>query len=230
MQCTGFSVHGSFSEYMKARADFVGRIPDALSNEQAAPIACAGVTVYKGLKVSDVKPGQWVVISGAAGGLGHVAVQYAKAMGMKVVGVDAGAEKIAFLKSLGCDIALDATSCNVVDEVLKGTGGGAHGALILIPRQQAIPDAVNYVRARGVVVPIALPPNEFSVNTVSLVIRAVTIRGSIVGNRLDLQEALEWAAEGKVKCNVDVRKFSEVTAIIDELRTGKVKGRIVMTM
>lgn len=177
-----------------------------------------------------MRPGQWVVISGAGGGLGHVAVQYAKAMGMKVVGVDAGPEKVAFMKSLGCDVALDAMKCKVIEEVVKATGGGAHGALVLIPRQQAIPDAVSYVRARGVVVPIALPSNEFAVNTVSLVTRAVTIRGSIVGNRLDLQEALNWAAEGKIKCNVEVRKFSEVNAIMDELRSGKVKGRIVMTM
>lgn len=228
--CTGYSTPGTFAEYVKASAAFVGLVPDNLTNEQAAPICCAGVTVYKGLKVSKVEPGRWIAIVGAAGGLGHLAVQYGRAMGMKVIGVARGEDKGAFLKQLGCEAVVNGADPKYGDTIMSITGGGADGALIIAPRQEAINDAVMYVRSRGVVVPLGLPPGEFSANTTALIVKCVSIVGSVVGTRNDLQEALDFAACGKVKCVVEARKFTEVNSVMDEVEKGKLKGRIVVTM
>jgi alcohol dehydrogenase, propanol-preferring len=104
---SGYSVNGSFAQYALAQADYLGRLPKNLSFVDAAPILCAGVTTYKGLKETGTRPGEWVVISGA-GGLGHVAIQYAKTMGMHVAAVDLGPEKTALARKLGAEIAIDA--------------------------------------------------------------------------------------------------------------------------
>lgn len=226
---TGFTAHGSFAEYCVAHSEFVGRVPAKLSSEQAAPITCAGITVYKGLKVSEVKPGQYVSIVGAAGGLGHVAIQYAKAMGMKVIGIDSGPEKAKFMKELGCEHTVDVTATkDVVAEVKKITGKGAHGALVLSPSPDALGQAVHYMRPLGVVVAIALPPGNFQTDYFSVVLNAITIRGSIVGTRLDLEEALEMAADGKVKCIVSAHPFEKVNDVLCNLRDGKINGRAVL--
>jgi len=228
---TGFVVDGGLAEYVLADAAFVGKIPDALTFEQAAPIMCAGVTVYKALKVSDVKPGQWVSISGAAGGLGHVAIQYAKAMGMRVIGITRAMtpEKAQMFSEYGVDYPLDLSKETVFEGVKKATGGeGPHGAVCLAPMNQDITDATSFVAPRGTVVPVAIQSGNFEANTQLTVIRAVKILGSIVGTRKDLEESLALAAEGKVKCSVTIRKFEDINNVLDELRDGKVKGRVVM--
>src|SRR5215471_6271165 len=125
-QNSGYSVNGSFAEYALAQADFLGRIPDQLSFVDAGPILCAGVTTYKGLKETEARPGEWVVISGV-GGLGHVAIQYAKAMGLKVVGLDIAEDKLQLAREAGAEHAVNALSADAVDSVVRVTGGGAHG-------------------------------------------------------------------------------------------------------
>jgi len=182
----GFTVDGSFSEYVIASANFCNKVPEDLSSVQAVPITCAGVTTYKALKESNVRAGEWVVIVGGSGGLGHVGIQYAKFMGMRVLGIDRGLDKIKFMEGLGCDAVLDEDEEGVVEKVLKVTNGGAHGAIILVPLQSCITEAVGYLRRRGTMVLIALPPGDFSANTVDVVLKAITIKGSIVGTRLDL--------------------------------------------
>ena len=131
---SGYSVNGNFAEYALADPNFIGRIPDKLEWGPAAPVLCAGVTVYKGLKETEVKPGEWVVISGI-GGLGHMAVQYAKAMGMHVAAVDVHDDKLELAKSLGAEIVLNAQSMDVAAEMQKRVDG-AHGALITAVRQR----------------------------------------------------------------------------------------------
>jgi len=131
---SGYSVNGNFAEYALADPNFIGRIPDKLEWGPAAPVLCAGVTVYKGLKETEVKPAEWVVISGI-GGLGHMAVQYAKAMGMHVAAVDVHDDKLELAKSLGAEIVLNAQSMDVAAEMQKRVDG-AHGALITAVRQR----------------------------------------------------------------------------------------------
>src|SRR5262245_20119947 len=156
---TGYSCDGGFAEYVIAAAPFVGRIPENVDMAEIAPILCAGVTTYKGLKETEARPGEWVAISGI-GGLGQVAVQYAKAMGLKVVALDIAPEKLALAKAAGADLAVDARSPGAVQEILDRTGGGAHGVLVTAVSPPAFSQALRVVRRKGTVSLVGLPPGE----------------------------------------------------------------------
>lgn len=227
-QNTGYSVNGGFAEYVVAPAAYVGRIPDEIGFADAAPILCAGVTTYKGLKETETRPGQWVVISGI-GGLGHVAVQYAKAMGMHVVAVDVGADKLALARSLGADLAVDARSADPAAEVQRLTGG-AHGALVTAVSPGAFRQAIGMLRSGGTCVFVGLPPGEFPTPIFDVVLKRLTLRGSIVGTRMDLKEALAIAADGAVKPTISLQPLDEINAIFSRMREGTINGRIVLSM
>ena len=222
----GYSVNGSFAQYAVAEADYLGRIPSNLSFVDAAPILCAGVTTYKGLKETDTRPGQWVVISGV-GGLGHVAVQYAKAMGLHVAAVDLGPEKMALAKKLGAEITIDAKTQDPPTEIQRQIGG-AHGVLVTAVSTIAFKQALGMLRRGGTCVLNGLPPGEFPVSIFELVLNGHTIRGSIVGTRTDLEEALQFAAEGKVKATIEVLPLDSINDIFGRLKAGKVNGRVVL--
>lgn len=223
---SGYSVNGSFAQYAVAQADYLGRIPKKLSFVDAAPILCAGVTTYKGLKETNTRPGEWVVISGV-GGLGHVAIQYAKAMGLHVAAVDLGPEKMALAKKLGAEITIDAKTQDPPAEIQKQIGG-AQGILVTAVSTIAFRQAIGMLRRGGTCVLNGLPPGEFPVSIFDVVLNRYTIRGSIVGTRLDLEEALAFAAEGKVKATIETLPLESVNDVFNRLRTGKVNGRVVL--
>jgi alcohol dehydrogenase, propanol-preferring len=223
---SGYSVNGTFAEYALAQADYLGRIPNSLGFVDAAPILCAGVTTYKGLKETETRPGEWVVISGA-GGLGHVAIQYAKAMGLHVAAVDLGPEKVALAKKLGADIVIDAKIQDPPTEIQKQIGG-AHGVLVTAVSTIAFKQAIGMLRRGGTCVLNGLPPGEFPVSIFDVVLNRYTVRGSIVGTRMDLEEALAFAAEGKVKATIETLPLESVNDVFMRLTTGKVNGRIVL--
>eukprot|EP01071_Lankesteria_metandrocarpae_P012124 Lankesteria_metandrocarpae@DN5501_c0_g1_i1.p1 len=228
---TGYMVNGCFAEYVVAGADYVGRIPAKLSFEQAAPIMCAGVTSYKALKVSNVKPSEWVVITGAAGGLGHVACQYAKAMGMRVVAMTrkVSEKKEKMFKSYGVDYILDLSLEGAKDGVMKATDQrGANGVIILAPNPGDTETAQEYCGARASIVLVGLVGHKVSLDVFTALGKQLCVKGSSSGNRSDLAEALEIAARGKVKCEVEVRKFSEMNTVLDQIRTGGIAGRVVL--
>jgi len=227
---TGFASDGCFAEYTVAQANYVSKIPDKLSFEQASPILCAGVTTYKGLKETEVKPGQWVAIVGASGGLGHVAMQYAKIMGMKVLAVDFGQDKIDYCLQHGALAGVDVSKPNVIERIQKITDGGPHGVLVLAPSIPAYEQAAKYLRRRGVLVGIGLPAGEFKVDILDWILGRKTVRGSIVGTRQDLQEALVIAAEGGVKCDITEKKIEEINNILEEMKKGTIKGRSVLRL
>jgi len=227
-QNSGYSVNGSFAEYALGAADYVGRIPSRLSFVDAAPILCAGVTTYKGLKVTEARPGEWVVISGA-GGLGHVAIQYARAMGLHVAAVDLGGEKMALAKHLGAEIAIDAQTQNPAEEIQRQIGG-AHGVVVTAVSPIAFKQAMGMLRRGGTCVLIGLPPGDFPVSIFDVVLNGYTVRGSIVGTRKDLEEALEFAAEGKVKATIEKQPLGAINEVFERLKKGKVNGRIVLEM
>ena len=223
---SGYSVNGSFAQYAVAQADYLGRIPENLSFVDAAPILCAGVTTYKGLKETDARPGEWVVISGV-GGLGHVAIQYATAMGLHVAAVDLGPEKMALAKKLGAEITIDAKTEDPAAEIQKQIGG-AQGVLVTAVSTIAFKQAIGMLRRGGTCVLNGLPPGEFPVSIFDVVLNRYTIRGSIVGTRLDLEEALAFAAQGKVKATIETVPLESVNYVFERLRTGKVNGRVVL--
>jgi propanol-preferring alcohol dehydrogenase len=225
---SGYSVNGSFAEFALGQADYLGRIPDKLSFMDAAPILCAGVTTYKGLKQTEVRPGEWVVISGV-GGLGHVAVQYAKAMGLHVAAIDIGPEKLQLARTLGAEITVNAKHEDPVTVIQKEIGG-AHGVLVTAVSLPAFKQALGMLRRGGTCVLAGLPPGEFPVSIFDLVLNGQTMRGSIVGTRKDLEEALQFAAEGKVKATIEKQPLGSINDVFDRLRKGKVNGRVVLDL
>lgn len=225
---TGYSVDGGYADYVLADANYVGRLPDSVGFVEIAPILCAGVTVYKGLKMSEVKPGQWVAISGI-GGLGHVAVQYARAMGMHVVAVDVADDKLRLAERLGAELTVNARREDPA-KVIREAIGGAHGALVTAVSEAAFAQALGMVRRGGTVALNGLPPGEFSLSIFNMVLNGITVRGSIVGTRLDLQEALELAGEGLVQATVSTDKLENINAVFDQMRAGAIEGRVVLDL
>jgi propanol-preferring alcohol dehydrogenase len=223
----GYTKNGGFAEYILADPNYVARIPDGLSAQQAAPLICAGITTYKGLKMTEARPGEWVVISGA-GGLGHLAIQYAKAMGLHVCAVDIDDGKLALARKLGADLTVNAMHDGAVEAVTKGTDGGAHGVLITAPSLGAFKQGVGMTRKRGTCVLVGLPPGDFPLPLFDVVANCITIRGSFVGNREDMAEALAFAAEGKVKADVELQPLTGINEVFDRLQDGKVAGRVVI--
>ena len=228
-QNSGYSVNGSFAEYCLADGEYVGVIPEGVDLLAIAPILCAGVTVYKGLKMTEAKTGDWVAISGI-GGLGHVAIQYAKTMGFNVVAIDVDDSKIELAKSLGADVGINALKTNVKDAVLEATGDGCHGVLVTAVSPKAFEQAVSIVRRGGTMVLNGLPPGKFDLSIFDMVLDGITVRGSIVGTRLDLKEALDIAARGKVKAHIHVEPLENINDIFHRMENGKIDGRIVVDL
>ncbi|RDI13297.1 alcohol dehydrogenase AdhP [Flavobacterium sp. AG291] len=222
----GYSVDGGFAEYVIADARYIGKLPNNPNFMEMAPILCAGVTVYKGLKETETKPGEWVAISGI-GGLGHVAVQYAKAMGMHVAAIDVADDKLDLAKRLGADLVVNAKNTNP-GEYLKKETGGMHGALITAVSPTAFKQGLETLRRKGTMALNGLPPGNFDLSIFDTVLNRITIRGSIVGTRKDLQEAIEFAAEGKVKANVTSAKLEDVNDVFDKMKKGQIEGRMVL--
>lgn len=226
----GYAVDGSFGRYMLVDSRYCPIIPDGVDPKAAGPILCAGVTVYKGLKVTDTKPGEWVLISGI-GGLGHIAVQYAIAMGRRVAAVDVDDEKLALAKHHGAEVMVNAaTSPDAAAEIQEATGGGVHGALVTAVNSHAFPQAVGALRRGGTVSLVGLPPEQFPLDIFTTVLFGLTVRGSIVGTRKDMSEALDFFARGKISPTYTMRRLDEINEIFDEMEHGKIEGRIVMDL
>lgn len=222
----GYVVDGSFGEYMLVDSRFAARIPDGADPVEVAPILCAGVTVYKGLKVTDTRPGQWVVISGI-GGLGHVAVQYAVAMGLRVAAVDVAEDKLQLARDYGAEVAVNAATQDPVAGIQEQTGG-AHGVLVTAVHRSAFGQAIGMVRRGGTIVFNGLPPGDFPAPIFDVVLKAITVRGSIVGTRQDMVEALDFYARGKVTPRVHSRRLAEINTVFQEMREGHIDGRVVI--
>jgi propanol-preferring alcohol dehydrogenase len=226
---TGYSVNGSFAEYVIGAAPYVGRLPESSDFAEMAPILCAGVTTYKGIKETEVRPGEWLAISGI-GGLGQLAVQYAKAMGLHVAALDIAAEKLALARSSGAEVTVNAKSPDAAEQIVKQTGGGAHGVLVTAVSPAAFAQALKLVRRKGTVSLVGLPPGEFRTPIFDVVLNRITIRGSIVGGREDLAEAIAFAAEGKVRAEIHKTKLDNINQVFSDLKAGKIDGRAVLMM
>ncbi|MCW2287526.1 propanol-preferring alcohol dehydrogenase [Leucobacter luti] len=224
----GYSVDGSFAEYMLVAAEYAAVLPAGSDPVEVAPVLCAGVTVYKGLKQTGVTPGQWVVISGI-GGLGHIAVQYAVAMGMRVAAVDIADDKLALATKHGAEVVVNARETDPVAAIQEATGG-SHGVLVTAVHPAAFGQAIGMTRRGGTIVFNGLPPGDFPAPIFDIVLKGLTIRGSIVGTRQDMIEALDFYARGLIHPTVAERPLEDVNAVLDEMRAGKIDGRIVLRL
>ncbi|NKR59859.1 alcohol dehydrogenase AdhP [Rhodococcus hoagii] len=222
----GYTVDGSFAEYMLVDSRFAARVPKGADPIEVAPVLCAGITVYKGLKVSAVSPGQWVTISGI-GGLGHVAVQYATAMGLRVAAVDVADSKLALAARHGAELLVNADEEDPVEKVRQSTGG-TDAVLVTAVNPAAFAQAIGMVRRGGTVTFTGLPPGEFPTPIFDTVLKGLTLRGSIVGTRQDMVEALDFYARGSIHPTVHTRRIEDINDVFDELDRGMIDGRVVL--
>lgn len=225
-QYGGYTQNGSFGQYMLVDARYAPRIPKGVDPVEIAPILCAGVTVYKALKNSEVKPGQWVVISGI-GGLGHIAVQYAVAMGMRVAAVDIADDKLELAQRLGAEVTVNMKEeTDPIAKVIELTGGGAHGSVITAVHPSAFEQAIGVSRRGGTIVFVGLPPQDFPASIFNIVFNSLTIRGSLVGTRQDMAEAIDFYVQGKVKPNVEAARLEDINKVFERMHRGAIDGRI----
>jgi len=232
-QCSGFSVDGSFQQYAVSYTSQLSLIPQALSLDDAAPILCAGVTVYKAIKEGLSRPGEYIAVLGAGGGLGHLAVQYAAYMGLRVIAIDTGDEKEKLCKKLGAEIFIDFKKGSAVEAVQKATpdGHGPSSVICTSSGGSAYKDAMEMVRPHGTVVAVGLPPDaKIEADVFFTVFLSKRLVGSYVGNRQDATEALEIAASGKVKTHYKTLPMSALPQVYKDMHDGKITGRIVLDM
>ena len=222
---TGVTVDGGYAEFVKAPASHALKIPDGLSGVDAAPLFCAGVTVYRALKHARIQPGQRLAVFGV-GGLGHLAVQIGLGMGAIVTAIDVSEEKLAHARSLGASATLNAAAANVVKELRRA--GGVHAALVTSAAKAAYDMAFPCVRPTGKLLVVGLPSETLCFPPIVMAALEVRIQASSVGTREDIRELLAVAAAGKVRCQVTTRPLAQANEVLAELRAGAVLGRIVL--
>ncbi|MEP7075126.1 MAG: alcohol dehydrogenase AdhP [Acidobacteriota bacterium] len=226
---TGYSINGCFADYVAASAGYIAHIPDKMEFMTASPTLCAGVTTYKGLKETQIKAGEWVAIVGV-GGLGHMAVEYAKAMGFHVVAIDIAQDKLDLAKKVGADMTVLASKDVDPSDVIQNELKGVHGVLVTAVSPPAFRQAVGMLRRGGTCVLVGLPPGEFPMPIFDVVLKRLTVRGSIVGTRQDLREALQIAQDYNIKPSIEVQPLSAINEIFARLEKGDVTGRVVLDM
>jgi alcohol dehydrogenase, propanol-preferring len=224
---TGVTVDGGYAEFVKVPASHAIKIPDELSSIEAAPLFCAGVTVYRALRQGKVSAGQRLAVFGV-GGLGHLAVQIGRELGADITAIDISDEKLALAKSLGASTVLNAASSNVVKE-LRGKGG-VHVALVASAARAAYDMAFYCVRPTGTLLVVGLPAENICFPPILMAAAEIRIQASAVGTRQDVREVLALAAAGKIRCRVGTRPLSEANEALDQLRNGQVSGRIVLVI
>jgi len=223
---TGVTVDGGFAEFVKAPASHALKIPDNLSFVEAAPLFCAGVTVYRAIKHAGISRGQRMAVFGV-GGLGHIAVQIGRALGAEVSAIDISEEKLELAKSFGASTTLNAATANVVKE-LRGRGG-MHVALVASAAKAAYDQAFYCVRPTGTLLAVGLPAENICFPPIMMASGEIRIQASAVGTREDLRGILAMAAAGGVRCLTATRPLAHANQVLDELRHGRVAGRVVLT-
>ncbi|TVY91768.1 alcohol dehydrogenase [Lachnellula willkommii] len=235
---SGYYYPGTFQQYALAPAHYVTPIPDSLSSEDAAPMLCAGVTTYSALRKSDAKSGQWVVIAGAGGGLGHLATQIgARGMAMRIIGIDHGSKE-DLVKSCGAEVFLDITKYDdktIAEEVKKATGGlGASAVIVCTASNKSYAQALDFLRFGGTLVCVGIPEGDSQpiakAYPSTMVAMEYNIKGSAVGNQREAMEVLDMAARGIVKTHLRTEKMDNLTEVFQQMSEGKMRGRVVLDL
>lgn len=229
----GRDIPGTFQQYVVASARFVTRIPDGLASEKAAPLLCAGLTIYGAIKKAGLQKGEWMVVLGAGGGLGHLGVQIARARGFKVIAIDEGEGKRELcerlLGSREGGVFLDYEKEDVEKEVKALTNGyGAHGVVCPTGNDEAYVQAFKLVRRLGTVVCVGLTVGILPVSPFEVAIKGLKVLGTTVGTKEEMDELLEMAVKGDVVPNIEVFELEELAAVLERLNNAEIVGRAVM--
>ncbi|EKD19181.1 uncharacterized protein L3040_009377 [Drepanopeziza brunnea f. sp. 'multigermtubi'] len=235
---SGYYHPGTFQQYALAPANYVTPIPEALASEAAAPMLCAGIASYTALRKSDAKSGQWVVISGAGGGLGHLACQIgSRGMALRIIGIDHGSKE-GLVKECGAEVFIDVTKFDdktIAEEVKKATGGlGASAVIVCTASNKAYAQALDFLRYAGTMVCVGMPEGDFvpiaNAFPAVMVSMEYKIKGCAVGNQREALEVLDMAARGLVKTRVRLETMEKLTEVFQEMAEGKMQGRVVLDL
>jgi len=225
---TGYFIDGSYAEYTRAFGKYVVKVPAKVDPLDAAPLTCAGVTTYKAVEMSGARPSNLVAVFGV-GGLGHLALQYAKIAGAAVVAVDLVDEKLKLAKELGADYTVNGAKEDPVEAIKRL--GGADAAISVAVSPKAFEQAFRSLRRGGTLVFVALPAdNTMQLPIFETVLNGIKIVGSIVGTRLDLAEVFELHAAGKTRVIHETRHLEDVNRAFEEIEKARVPARLVFDM
>lgn len=222
---SGYSVNGAYAEYALAEAAYLGRVPDGLDPLDAAPLTCAGVTTYKAVKVSGARSSDLVAVYGI-GGLGHLALQYARIAGASVAAVDLVKSKLALATELGAEHAINAATDDPAEAIQAL--GGADQAIVLAVSPTACEQAFRSLKRGGTLVFVGLPAeNLVRLPIFETVLQGITVTGSIVGTRVDLAETFQLHAEGRTRVIRETRRLDQVNESFEQIEKGAVDARLV---
>ncbi|KAI9719699.1 MAG: hypothetical protein M1828_006132 [Chrysothrix sp. TS-e1954] len=229
---SGFSAAGTFQEYCLADARYTTRLPEGVSDEEVGPLMCGGVTAYTALKRSQVKPGQWIVLPGAGGGLGHLAVQYAKAMGMRPIAIDGGDVKKDLCIRLGAEQFIDFQTCkDIPARLMEITGLGAHGVVVTAASRAGYESAPNFLRPGGTMVAVGLPADPTVIAgcpPLQMCLKRLNVVGSVVGTLKDVDECLDFTKRGLVRPILTKGTLKDLDRLCGDMKAGKLAGRAVL--
>lgn len=225
-QNSGYSIDGTFAEYAKANAGYVVKVPAGIDPREAAPLTCAGVTTYKAVKVSGARSSDLVAVFGI-GGLGHLAVQYARIAGARVVAVDLVDEKLELARELGAAFTVNAANEDPIAAIQAL--GGVDAAVATAVSPKAFEQAYGALKRGGTLVFVGLAAdNHVELPIFETVLNGITVVGSIVGTRLDLREVFELHAAGLTRVVYEERSLADVNEAIAEVDAGQVPARLVL--
>jgi propanol-preferring alcohol dehydrogenase len=224
---TGVMVDGGYAELVKAPASHAVKIPEKLPSDQAAPLFCAGVTVYRALKQAKIAPGERLAVIGI-GGLGHLAVQIGREMAAQVTAIDISEEKLELARACGASETLNSSAKDAAKELRNK--GGFHAVIVTSAAKAAYDLAFNSLRPTGNLLVVGLPAENICFPPIMMAAREVRIRATAVGTRQDLREVLAMAAAGKVRCRIATRPLEEANDVLNQLRQGQISGRVVLTL
>ncbi|KAK1977059.1 chaperonin 10-like protein [Colletotrichum cereale] len=231
---TGKHRPGTLQRYVVADARYLTRIPAGVNDEEAAPLLCAGLTMMGAVSMLDgeLSRGDWVVIQGAGGGLGHLGVQIASRMrGLRVIAVDAGHGKRTLAKASGAEAYVDYATEDVEKAVMELTGEGAHAVIVVPGSEEAYRIAPKLVRSMATVVCVGLPHNEFQlpISVAQCALKALTIKGAMVGTEEQMTELLQEARKGIIRAVVESYDFATVPDIMARLAREEISGRAIVS-
>ncbi len=220
----GYTVNGALAGYAVLPAPLLVRVPDALPAAEAAPLCCAGWTAYGALREAALQPGQSVALFGM-GGLGHLAIQYARHLGLRVAAVDVSESKLEMARSLGADLALAAENAS---RTLQKQWGGADAAIVLTGSPAAIQQAFRSLKRTGTLITSGLSTNQYELPMVDTVLKGISIRGSYLGTRADLDEVFRLAQLGVGRAHIETHALDQAPALLERMRQGEILGRAVV--
>jgi alcohol dehydrogenase, propanol-preferring len=221
----GFTVPGVLMKYATVPVPQLFRVPENLQAANAAPLCCAGWTAYGALRESGLRESQTVALFGM-GGLGHLAIQYARLMGLSVAAVDTSPRKLEIARELGADVAVPA---ELAGRALQKRYGGLDGAIVLTASVPAIQEAFKCLKRTGVLVLVGLTNERFDLPVLDTILKGITLRGSYLGTRQDLEEVFRLADTSNVRPHVQTHALEEVPALLETMRRGELTGRAVIT-